>query len=359
LVKISSSLDASMETHNTADDNNFRETVLVLKSQDHRAARRRTEADIALNPKQEEPWITLGILATPHASVFYMKKALEINPESGSAQAGLRWAMRRLQKANTIQTLDGMKTTDDTPAPSRSSPSFIKRVGAILAALCVVGGLVSVDSFWKADAASVPMMSATSVEINSASAGRDAYSAVAAFIPTETLVPSETPAPTATEIPTPTEVPTPTAQPFPTAEPPKVVAIPNTPVPLSGAKAIVVILSQQRLYAYQGESLVYNFIVSTGGGGGTAVGNFRILDKVPKPFSDPWGFWMPYWMGIYYATPYLENGIHALPVLPGGKTIWGNTLGSPVSYGCIVLGTWDAQRLYGWANIGTTVSIRY
>ena len=67
-------------------------------------------------------------------------------------------------------------------------------------------------------------------------------------------------------------------------------------------------------------------------------------------------FWMPDWMGIYYAGD-LENGFHALPILPNGQRLWANDLGTPVSYGCIVLGVQEAQELYNWASVGTTVRI--
>jgi lipoprotein-anchoring transpeptidase ErfK/SrfK len=122
-------------------------------------------------------------------------------------------------------------------------------------------------------------------------------------------------------------------------------------------KRIVVSISEQHLYAYQGTSLVYSFIVSTGRGGGTATGTFEILDKMPKAYSDLWGFWMPYWMGIYWAGN-LENGFHSLPVLPDGQTIWGDQLGSPVTYGCVVLDPQDAKHLYNWADLNTVVEIR-
>ena len=98
--------------------------------------------------------------------------------------------------------------------------------------------------------------------------------------------------------------------------------------------------------------------LSTGRNKGTLNGTFRILDKIAKAWSDPWGFWMPDWMGIYYAGSDIENGIHALPVTTGGKTLWSDFLGKPVSYGCVVLSNHDASTLFAWAEIGTTVEIR-
>ena len=110
------------------------------------------------------------------------------------------------------------------------------------------------------------------------------------------------------------------------------------------------------MYAYQGGTLVYSFVVSTGGNNSTDAGTYHILDKLADPYSYPWGFWMPDWMGIYYVGD-LEDGFHALPVLDNGQRLWADDLGTPVSYGCIVLGVEDAQELYNWADIGTTVQI--
>jgi lipoprotein-anchoring transpeptidase ErfK/SrfK len=126
--------------------------------------------------------------------------------------------------------------------------------------------------------------------------------------------------------------------------------------PADGEKLITVSIQDQRLTATQGDTIVANFMISTGRGHNTRTGTFHILDKIPDAFSDLWGFWMPNWMGIYYAGT-LENGFHSLPVLPNGQTIWGDALGTPISYGCVVLGETEAEALYRWADVGTTVQI--
>jgi LysM repeat protein len=125
----------------------------------------------------------------------------------------------------------------------------------------------------------------------------------------------------------------------------------------SGPKSILVDIPSQQLYAYQGNTLVYNFTVSTGQYDGTLRGDFQILDKLPRPYSSAWNFWMPDWLGFYYAGG-LENGFHALPVLPDGSTIWGDTIGTPTTYGCVVLNTLEAQLLYQWADVGTPVKVQ-
>ena len=125
----------------------------------------------------------------------------------------------------------------------------------------------------------------------------------------------------------------------------------------AGDKRIVIDISEQHLYAYQGEVLVYSFVVSTGMGGGTRTGTFRVLDKYPNAYASTWDLQMPYWLGIYWAGS-LENGIHALPILSNGQRLWEGYLGTPASFGCIILGTQEARTLYEWAQIGTPVVIQ-
>lgn len=126
----------------------------------------------------------------------------------------------------------------------------------------------------------------------------------------------------------------------------------------SGAKYILVDISEQHLYAYEGNTLVYSFVASTGMNNATSVGTFAVQDKIPNAYGSTWNIWMPKWLGIYYSGG-LENGIHALPILSNGATLWAGFLGRPISYGCVVLGSYEAQLLYDWADVGTPVEIRW
>jgi LysM repeat protein len=123
-------------------------------------------------------------------------------------------------------------------------------------------------------------------------------------------------------------------------------------------KLILVSISQQHLWAYEGDQLIYSFVASTGMGNSTRVGTFEVLNKIPSAYGATWNIWMPSWMGIYWSG-HLQNGIHALPILPNGAILWDGYLGTPISYGCVVLGTYEAQLLYDWAEVGTTVKIEW
>lgn len=131
------------------------------------------------------------------------------------------------------------------------------------------------------------------------------------------------------------------------------------PVVAAASKRIVVDISEQRMYVYQDSQLVYNFVASTGlPGRDTAVGNFAVQSKIPNAYGSTWDIWMPNWLGIYWVG-HLENGIHALPILPGGAQLWAGYLGTPISYGCVVLSMEDSTTLFTWADLGTPVDIQY
>ena len=125
-----------------------------------------------------------------------------------------------------------------------------------------------------------------------------------------------------------------------------------------GSKYILVDISEQHLYAYENGTLIYSFVASTGMKNSTRVGTFSVLEKIPNAYGATWNIWMPNWLGIYWSGG-LQNGIHALPILPNGAQLWAGFLGRPVSYGCVVLGAYESQLLYDWAEVGTPVEIQW
>lgn len=184
------------------------------------------------------------------------------------------------------------------------------------------------------------------------------------YTPIPVILPTDTPLPAATEVPA-TEVPSTETPGSMVMEIVDDTAVPamvdgsNAPVVASGGgKYILVDISEQHMYVYEGDTLIYSFVASTGINNATRVGMFAVQSKIPNAYGSTWNIWMPNWLGIYWSGG-LENGIHALPILPNGATLWEGFLGRPVSYGCVVLGTYESQLLYDWAEIGTPVEIRW
>lgn len=192
--------------------------------------------------------------------------------------------------------------------------------------------------------------------------------------PTYTALPISSPVGTAT-VP-PTQTPTVTPEPMvqaeivldtPTSEYVAPIAQDNAyaqaPLSYGGNKYILIDISEQHMYeqhmyVYEGDALVFSFVSSTGMNNSTRVGNFSVLNKIPNAYGATWDIWMPNWLGIYWSGG-LQNGIHALPILPNGGQLWAGYLGVPISYGCIVLGAYESQLLYDWSEIGTPVEIRW
>lgn len=172
-------------------------------------------------------------------------------------------------------------------------------------------------------------------------------------LPTQTLSASQTPEPMAQAeiiLDTPTsEYVAPITEDNTYAQP---------PLSYGGNQYILVDISEQHMYVYEGDTLVFSFVASTGMNNATRVGNFSVLNKISNAYGATWNIWMPNWLGIYWSGS-LQNGIHALPILPNGGQLWAGYLGVPVSYGCVVLGAYESQLLYDWVEIGTPVEIRW
>lgn len=124
-------------------------------------------------------------------------------------------------------------------------------------------------------------------------------------------------------------------------------------------KRIVISLSQQHMWVYQDGVMIRDHVVSTGvASSPTMAGIFQVKSHYLNAYASRWDLYMPHFLGIYDATPRLENGIHGLPLLSSGVRLWANVLGRPASYGCIILTLQAAEELYAWADDGVVVEIR-
>jgi lipoprotein-anchoring transpeptidase ErfK/SrfK len=122
-------------------------------------------------------------------------------------------------------------------------------------------------------------------------------------------------------------------------------------------KHIVVDVSEQKLYAYQGDLLFMEVSVSTGLLlTPTDRGIFTIFKMTPSRFMQG-------------PIPGVSNQVYDLPGVPwnlyftaGGAVIhgayWHNNFGRPWSHGCVNLTTEDAKKLYNWAEVGTKVKVQ-
>lgn len=135
---------------------------------------------------------------------------------------------------------------------------------------------------------------------------------------------------------------------------------PNTDGTLAD-KYIEIDISQQKMFTFKDGNLIKTYRVSTGKDYPTPIGSFNILNKTGLGYSSIYNVWMAWWMGFEYSKElHAYFGIHELPYFyTGDKKIQRprEFIGAPNTGGCVALDIGDAQEVYRFADIGTSVHI--
>lgn len=121
----------------------------------------------------------------------------------------------------------------------------------------------------------------------------------------------------------------------------------------SEEKRIEVDLTNQRLYAFEGDRKVYDFLISSGLWGKTPTGDFRIWVKLKytrmRGGNKTLGTFydlpnVPYTM--YFANDQIPRsrgfGLHG--------AYWHNNFGHPMSHGCVNMKPSEAEQIFTWAT---------
>jgi len=128
-------------------------------------------------------------------------------------------------------------------------------------------------------------------------------------------------------------------------------------------------LTQQKLWAYDGNKLVLTSLVTTGNKAlPTPAGPYHIEGKFhPFTFHSPWKKGSPYWYPpskTQYAMLFREGGyfIHDAPWRSTFGPGTNQQLGTPGqnytgTHGCINVPSDVAQKLFTWAKLGTVVQV--
>ncbi len=347
----------------------YREAIqqaqLALKRGNRRAARRWAEQAASLAPEQEEPWLIIAALATPRASLEYLKHALEINPSSKRARRGMHWAIQRYRElpSPTLSPLSTSIPSIPTSSPRRRVMLFSWAIVllAIMAGMLVWFGtpsfsfasdqapdMLAIAQGWIGKATSTPTPTLTYTATPTASA-------TSTLTDTPTATPTDTPTatPTHTETPIPTETPLPTATTAPPTVAPKEDGAPKVYLPPGVEKGEVWIdvdLTNQQMQVYKGKNLLNTFSVSTGTWRTpTVTGQYRVYVKYAAADMAGPGYYLP---DVPYIMYFYEGyGIHG--------TYWHSNFGTPMSYGCVNLQTNNAEWVYNKASVGTVVNIHY
>lgn len=115
---------------------------------------------------------------------------------------------------------------------------------------------------------------------------------------------------------------------------------------VSDERWIEIDLSDQKLYAHEGDRIVYEFLVSSGKWAPTPEGEFRIWIKLryTKMSGGSKANNTYYYLPNVPYTQYFYKGFG----LHG--TYWHNNFGHPMSHGCVNLSTPDAEKLFYWTS---------
>lgn len=119
--------------------------------------------------------------------------------------------------------------------------------------------------------------------------------------------------------------------------------------------------SLQKLFQWEKGALVGIYVISTGKFNPTPSGEFKIMNKYQLAWSNIAQVWMPFWMAFTFdknVGAYL--GFHELPYWKvNGQIVRRpfDTLGEPVTGGCIQLNIGEAEKIFAWAEPGMLVVI--
>lgn len=379
-----------------------------LRRGDKTSARQLGEQAALRAPDLEDAWLILAASEPdPEEALAYARKALELSPESARARRAVEWTTGRLKQIESLKelapvspppVLNRAEALTGLPQKPASQPvvahpqtrSTARRwiLPALLTGgLCVLLAIFAFFALTSPVFASIVRGAAAPVSTRevlwapvdmakpevtpvdqSAEIAQSANTATS--VPTEvppTADPTETPPASATPTEAPTQEPTLEQQPTPAAtDTPGAITleiVPDTPTseyvtPKPAAESAVgngkrwidVDLTNQSLYAYEGDVIVNSFIVSTGTWlTPTVTGSYKIYVKYRSASMSGPGYYLPDVPYIMYF--FGDYGLHG--------TYWHNNFGTPMSHGCVNLRTEDAQWLYSWSSVGTVVNVHY
>ena len=333
------------------------EARAALAHGDRPNARRLAFAALRSDPACELAWMVLAALAPPAQRTAYLKHALALNPHSQT----IRSALTSLESLPPSPPKKVQDSTTGAPPASATQPLHVaqqtvpdrrmalaaetrpskprRRIGWGWAATGVLLSCMLVataTAFARAASAAQNPMVFGEIEKDR---GTATPTFTATFTPTVT--PSFTPSPTPTFTPSPTSTPRPTSTPLPPINY-------DLPPSTGGVRWIDVDLSSQRVFAFEGDTLLRTFVVSTGTSAHpTVVGRFRVYVKYRYDDMAGPGYYLPNVPYVMYF--YQGYSLHG--------TYWHNNFGHPMSHGCVNMRTSEAGWLFDFASVGTLVNV--
>lgn len=128
-------------------------------------------------------------------------------------------------------------------------------------------------------------------------------------------------------------------------------------------KRIEVDLTNQKLYAYEGSTKVYDFLISSGKWYPTPTGTFHIWGKfryTKMSGGNPLNHTYYYLPNVPYVMFFSNDKVTASRGFSFHGTYWHSNFGHPMSHGCVNMKNDEAEMLYYWSqpSVGDNKSIR-
>lgn len=376
----------------------------ALRRGDQAEARRWAEQAARLAPELEDSWLLMAAVSSPRASLAYAQRALAINPQSQRAQKAAEWARSRpgAESPSAVAPAPSVVPGASSKKNKSEAPKTSKRRSLLFSILLIgLTCLVVVFAAWFVSKSSALAAIVRNVNETVPTRTPESYFAVAdvakptytpawMFTPsltptlTYTVTPSITPTPEFTTTPalrspapagSEVEGPLSTETPLPTDTPGvmEVAILADTPTPIAsptsayiaptqqayvppsssggnGAHWIDINLSTQQLFAYEGDTIVRTFLVSTGvSSTPTVTGKYKVYARYLYARMRGPGYDLP---NVPYTMYFYKSyGIHG--------TYWHNNFGTPMSHGCVNMSIPDSEWVYNWSTFGTVVNIHY
>ncbi len=127
--------------------------------------------------------------------------------------------------------------------------------------------------------------------------------------------------------------------------------------PNSGSgRRIVYSNKQQRLWLVEANGVVSHSFLVSGRHGLPSVGVHQVYSKVPtSPSGD---LTLPWTLRFAHGSSGAPIDIHGIPLRPDGSPIEPDSLlGTPESHGCVRMNQADAELVWNWSSVGTTVVV--
>lgn len=330
-------------------------------------ARRLMQQAVRQDPQDFRGWLWLATVAqSPQASLEYVSRAEMLAPNNRTVQKARLWAEKRLEQIPANEPI----TLTATPETSRSRIQNVHWLALALIVLLVVGisGTYIWQQFQTSDAAvetAVLNSSLASVSKNETNFVAEAVAVSAESIATGTPqphVPAKLVASTGANQPRPTWTVTPTPSPTPTPTPTVIPTFVN-PNYQDGVRPfgvganerwVDVNLTTQTLRAYEGDTVVFTTLISSGTWDHpTVTGQFRVWLEYESQTMDGRLLGYDYFLeNVPYVMYFFQDyAIHG--------TYWHNNFGNPMSHGCVNMETGDAGWIYNFVTVGTLVNVHY